>query len=166
MISNLIWVIKSKGKEYFYWGLGGATRGALLPLLEKHPLELVVANRTFLKAKKLGDQLPQFNNLLIKTYPELVDQSFDIIINATSASLRGELPPLTPEIFSSESLAYDLVYGKGLTPFLELARSVGVKGLADGVGMLAEQAAEAFFWWRGVRPETRSLIAQLTVPLA
>jgi shikimate dehydrogenase len=79
--------------------------------------------------------------------------------------LRGELPPVAPGVFGPETLAYELVYGKGLTPFLRLAQNAGVKRLADGVGMLVEQAAEAFEWWRGVRPDTRSLIDQLTVPL-
>ena len=87
------------------------------------------------------------------------------MINATSASLTGQLPPIAAQVFGRDALAYEMVYGKGLTPFLELARSAGVTRLADGVGMLAEQAAEAFLWWRGVRPDTRTLIDSLTVPL-
>jgi shikimate dehydrogenase len=86
-------------------------------------------------------------------------------VNATSASLRGELPPVPPSVFGEDALAYELVYGKGLTPFLRLAQNAGVKRLADGVGMLVEQAAEAFVWWRGIRPDTRPLIDKLTVPL-
>jgi shikimate dehydrogenase len=90
--------------------------------------------------------------------------AFDVVLNATSSSLSAELPPLHPRVFAPGCLAYDLTYGKGLTPFLKLAQQAGVTHLADGVGMLAEQAAEAFAWWRGVRPETAVVIATLTVP--
>jgi shikimate dehydrogenase len=90
---------------------------------------------------------------------------FDLVVNATSASLTGELPPVPPSVFSPEGTAYELAYGKRLTPFLRLARNAGVAGVADGVGMLVEQAAEAFAWWRGVRPQTRAVIDRLTVPL-
>ena len=99
-------------------------------------------------------------------YQDVANQRFDVVVNATSASLRGELPPVTPDVFAEEALAYELVYGKGLTPFLRLAHNAGVKRIADGVGMLVEQAAEAFVWWRGVRPDTRPLIDKLTIPLA
>ncbi|OYD60524.1 UNVERIFIED_ORG: hypothetical protein BDU10_9899 [Burkholderia sp. CF145] len=89
---------------------------------------------------------------------------FDLVVNATSASLTGELPPVPPSVFSPTGAAYELAYGKRLTPFLRLARNAGVQGIADGVGMLVEQAAEAFAWWRGVRPQTRAVIDRLTVP--
>jgi len=90
---------------------------------------------------------------------------FDLVVNATSASLTGDLPPVPPSVFSHEGAAYELAYGKRLTPFLRLARNAGVRNVADGVGMLVEQAAEAFDWWRGVRPKTRTVIDRLTVPL-
>jgi shikimate dehydrogenase len=96
----------------------------------------------------------------------LSGQRFDVVFNATSASLRAELPPVPATVFAPGALAYELAYGKGLTPFLRLAQNAGIQRLADGVGMLAEQAAEAFVWWRGVRPDTRAVISQLTVPLA
>jgi shikimate dehydrogenase len=99
------------------------------------------------------------------TYPELNGQAFDVVFNATSASLRAELPPLPASVFAPGCLAYELAYGKGLTPFLLLARSAGAAHCADGVGMLVEQAAEAFAWWRGVRPATRAVIDHITVPL-
>ena len=95
------------------------------------------------------------------TYTELAGQTFDVVFNATSASLLAELPPVPVSVFAPGCLAY----GKGLTPFLRLAKNTGVQQLADGVGMLAEQAAEAFEWWRGVRPDTRAVIGKLTVPL-
>jgi len=103
--------------------------------------------------------------LRISRYEELPGQAFDIVVNATSASLVGELPPLPAEALAEARLAYELAYGKGLTPFLRLAREQGVARLADGVGMLVEQAAEAFAWWRGVRPETGAVIDRLTIPL-
>ena len=87
------------------------------------------------------------------------------MINATSASLGGDTPAVPTSAFAAGALAYDMVYGKGLTPFLRLAQSAGAARLADGVGMLVEQAAEAFAWWRGVRPDTRAALARLTVPL-
>ena len=92
-------------------------------------------------------------------------QTFDIVFNATSASLRAELPQVPSSVFGSGCIAYELAYGKGMTPFLRLANNAGVTRLADGVGMLVEQAAEAFAWWRGVRPETREVIAAITIPL-
>ena len=90
---------------------------------------------------------------------------FDVVVNATSASLHGELPDIGGAVFGPGCLAYDMVYGRGLTPFLHLAREAGVTRLADGVGMLVEQAAEAFAGWRGVRPDTRVMIERMTVPL-
>jgi shikimate dehydrogenase len=88
-----------------------------------------------------------------------------VVFNGTSASLRAELPPVPASVFAPGCLAYEMAYGKGLTPFLQVAKAAGVTRLADGVGMLAEQAAEAFAWWRGVRPDTRDVILKLTVPL-
>jgi len=93
------------------------------------------------------------------------DVGFDIVLNGTSASMTGALPPVPASAFATATLAYEMVYGRGLTPFLRLAQSAGVPRLADGVGMLVEQAAEAFVWWRGVRPDTRAVIDELTVPL-
>jgi len=154
-----------RGRRVLLMGAGGAARGALMPLLENRPALLVVANRTVAKATALGEQFGGYDTLVTGGYPELADQSFDIVLNATSASLRGELPPVAPTAFARDCLAYDLVYGKGLTPFLRVARDAGAGRLADGVGMLVEQAAEAFVWWRGVRPDTRSMIEQIAVPL-
>ena len=98
-------------------------------------------------------------------YDDLRNARFDIVVNATSAGLTGELPPVPATVFGDDTLAYELVYGKGRTPFLRLAENAGARRLADGVGMLVEQGAEAFAWWRGVRPQTKALIEQLTVPL-
>jgi len=157
--------VSLKNKRVLMLGAGGAARGAVLPFLAQSPAELTIANRDLDKARTLAREAGSPANLRATSYQDVADQRFDIVVNATSASLRGELPPIAPHVFGDEALAYELVYGKGLTPFLRLAQNAGVRRLADGVGMLVEQAAEAFVWWRGVRPETRSTIAALTVPL-
>lgn len=158
-----------KGQHVLLLGAGGAARGALLPLLEQQPARLVIANRTIDKARELAaiaeKQGAAPGQVVGCGYAELVEQTFDVVFNATSASLRAELPPLPASVFARCVLAYELAYGKGLTPFLRLAQNAGVTQLADGVGMLAEQAAEAFAWWRGMRPDTRAVIDKLTVPL-
>jgi shikimate dehydrogenase len=154
-----------KSKRVLLLGAGGATRGALLPFLEQQLTQLVIVNRTVTKAQELADKFKNSGHISACGYSDLSTQQFDVVLNATSASLHAELPPLSPNVFAPNALAYELAYGKGLTPFLQLARSAGVQRLADGVGMLAEQAAEAFEWWRGVRPDTKDVIAKLTVPL-
>jgi shikimate dehydrogenase len=148
-----------QGRRVLILGAGGATRGALLPILAQAPAEVVIVNRTV--AKHQAGAVPVQG----MGYADLGDQTFDVVFNATSASLTAELPPLPATVFAPTCLAYELAYGKGLTPFLKLAQQAGVSHLADGVGMLAEQAAEAFEWWRGVRPDTAAVIQQLTVPL-
>jgi shikimate dehydrogenase len=154
-----------KGKRVLLLGAGGATRGALLPFLEQQPAQLVIVNRSVAKAQELVDKFQSSGNISACGYSDLGTQQYDVVLNATSASLHAELPPLPVSVFAPGALAYELAYGKGLTPFLRMAQSAGVQRLADGVGMLAEQAAEAFEWWRGVRPDTKDVIAQLTVPL-
>jgi shikimate dehydrogenase len=159
--------VAMRGKRVLLLGAGGAARGALLPFLAEQPAELVLVNRTLSKAAELGAQFAGAGKLVVCGYAELADitERFDLVINATSASLRNELPPVPANAFRGAPLAYELAYGKGLTPFLQAARAAGVPNLADGVGMLVEQAAEAFTWWRGVRPQTAPLIAQMTVPV-
>ena len=158
-----------QGRRVLILGAGGATRGALLPLLAEQPAELVIVNRTVAKAHELVALANQHQTgevpVLGLGYDALQGQAFDVVLNATSSSLTAELPPLPASVFTPGCLAYDLTYGKGLTPFLKLAQQAGVTQVADGVGMLAEQAAEAFAWWRGVRPDTAAVIAQLTLPL-
>ena len=155
------------GKRLLLLGAGGAARGALLPFLAEAPAELVIANRSLDKAQELARiaTASGAGNVRGCTYADLAGQAFDVVFNATSASLRAELPPVPASVFAPGALAYELAYGKGLTPFLRLAQSAGVQQLADGVGMLAEQAAEAFEWWRGMRPDTRAVIEKLTIPL-
>jgi len=154
------------GKRVLVLGAGGAVRGALLPFIAARPAELVIANRDVSKVKALVAQVAAGSPLVACGYGELETMGrFDLVVNATSASLTGELPPVPPSVFSPAGVAYELAYGKRLTPFLRLARNAGVLGIADGVGMLVEQAAEAFAWWRGVRPQTHAVIDRLTVPL-
>ena len=157
-----------QGKRVLILGAGGATRGALLPVLAQGPAEVVIANRTVAKAAELAALARQ---QILGAVPvsgvgyEALTGAFDVVFNATSASLTAELPPLSAKVFAPGCLAYDLTYGKGLTPFLRLAQQAGVAHVCDGVGMLVEQAAEAFAWWRGVRPDTAAVIADITVPL-
>ncbi len=157
------------GKKIALLGAGGATRGALIPLLQEKPASLVIFNRNTDKANDLLAQLRENNfdttGVLVSAYQNPTEQTFDCVINATSASLLGESPPIATPLFYKSGLAYDLAYGKGLTPFLTMAKSSGCTNVADGVGMLVEQAAEAFAWWRGVRPKTQQAIQAITVPL-
>ena len=154
------------GKRVLLLGAGGAARGALLPFLAAAPAQLVIANRDVAKAQALAAQVAGRGPVVACGYADLeAMERFDLVVNATSASLTGDLPPVPPSIFSPTGMAYELAYGKRLTPFLRLARNAGVRNIADGVGMLVEQAAEAFVWWRGVRPDTRPVIDRLTVPL-
>ena len=154
-----------QGQRVLLLGAGGAARGALLPFLEQQPASLVIANRTLDKADALAREAAPHGPVSACAYADLVGRQFDVVFNATSASLRAELPPVPASVFAPGALAYELAYGKGLTPFLRLAQQAGVTQLADGVGMLVEQAAEAFAWWRGVRPQTGPVIERLTVPL-
>jgi shikimate dehydrogenase len=154
------------GRRVLLMGAGGAARGALQPLLAQHPAILTIANRTVEKALQLAEAFRYHASAASSVlsglrYAELAGHHFDLVINATSSSLQGELPPLPAGVFAEGSLAYDMMYGKGLTPFLAFARSQGALRLADGLGMLVEQAAESFFLWRGVRPETRAVIELL-----
>ena len=155
-----------KGRRVLMLGAGGAARGALVELLARGPAELLIANRTRTTAQNLANKFAAQGPLRACSYEELaVEAGFDIVLNGTSASMTGALPPVPASAFSAATLAYEMVYGRGLTPFLRLATDAGVPRLADGVGMLVEQAAEAFVWWRGVRPETQAVIDELTVPL-
>jgi shikimate dehydrogenase len=159
-----------RNKKVLLLGAGGAARGALLPFLAEEPQLLVISNRTTSKADDLVVLAKQnqvgATEVQAMAMNQLDGLKFDVVFNATSASLRAELPAVPATVFAPDALAYELAYGKGLTPFLRLAQNAGVRHLADGVGMLAEQAAEAFVWWRGVRPDTRQVITQLAVPLA
>lgn len=156
-----------RGRRVLMLGAGGAARGAIEPLLCAKPAALVIANRTASTARALVAQFVHFGPVDAAGYDEVERlRRFDLVINATSASLRDEVPAIPEKAFDPEALAYEMVYGRGLTPFLKVARAAGVDRIADGVGMLVEQAAEAFAWWRGMRPDTARVIASLKKPFA
>jgi shikimate dehydrogenase len=156
------------GKRVLLLGAGGAAQGVLSPLLEFEPRILAIANRTVEKALRLAES---FRHKPVATasvlsglsFGELAGHHFDVVINATSTSLQGELPPLPAEAFAPGALAYDMMYAAKPTPFLAFAAAHGAK-TSDGLGMLVEQAAESFLLWRGVRPETAPVIALLRNP--
>ncbi|MFZ5559075.1 MAG: shikimate dehydrogenase [Pseudomonadota bacterium] len=154
------------GSRVLLMGAGGAARGALFALLACAPAALVIANRTVAKAEELA-ALAAARGLRCEAggYPELAGRAFDLVVNSTSASLGGELPELPDGAFAPGSLAYEMVYGKGVTPFLAAARRAGAARIADGLGMLVEQAAESFRIWRGVRPATAPVIRMLAAEL-
>ena len=160
---NLHFVIT--GKRILLMGAGGAAYGVCHPLLDEQPSELVIANRTLDKAvqfKKVIEGTAQFpiTSISASSYPDLSGKQFDLIINATSAGLNDSEIPLPPGIFAPGALAYDMMYGRE-TPFMKFAREQGTAIVSDGLGMLVEQAAEAFYIWRGVRPDTAPVIAAL-----
>lgn len=148
-----------RGRRVLLLGAGGAARGVIAPLLEQQPVQLLIANRTLDKAELLAQSLRA--DVQTHTYAALAGRQFDLIINATSASLAGELPPLPRGVFARGAFAYDMMYGEGETPFLAFARGEGAGALSDGLGMLVEQAAESFFVWRGVRPITAPVLQLL-----
>jgi shikimate dehydrogenase len=153
------------GQRVLVMGAGGAAYGVIQPLLDRHPQQIVVANRTPEKARGLIAHFAQHANLAqggiaTRPYAELRGARFDLVINATSAGLDDAMPALPPAIFAAGALAYDVVYGK-TTPFMKFAHLHGAACVADGLGMLVEQAAESFYIWRGVRPATAPVIAML-----
>ena len=153
------------GKRLLILGAGGATRGVLGPLLEEHPLSLTVANRTVPKAKELQERFAHLGPITGCSYDSLTGQAFDIIIDATSATLDNTMPSLPDGLFAPGSLAYTMMYGKGDSPFHRFAQEQGTARFSEGLGMLVEQAAEAFFVWRGVRPDGKPVM-ELLAPKA
>jgi shikimate dehydrogenase len=145
------------GKRVLMLGAGGAARGAVLPILTAGARQLVVANRTRATAEQLA---AQFGGKVQVCGFDEIDAPFDVVINATSASLAGELPPIPPITFCQGTLAFDMMYAKNPTVFMDFAQAHGAT-VRDGLGMLVEQAAEAFSIWRGVRPGTEQLLRDL-----
>jgi shikimate dehydrogenase len=142
-----------RSRSVLLLGAGGAARGVILPLIEENIAGLVIANRTQPRAMELAQQFSHSGVPVSSAAFEQLDQCFDVIINATSASLDSALPPLPDCVFGPETLAYDMMYAAQPTIFMQHAARQGAK-VRDGLGMLIEQAAESFFIWRGVRPET------------
>ena len=148
-----------QGKRILLLGAGGAARGVILPLLETQPAELMIANRTVGKALDLAWAF-QAHGAVSASGFDALDGVYDIIINATSTSMAATMPPLSPSLFGKQTLAYDLMYAKAPSVFMQFAMQQGSQA-RDGLGMLVEQAAEAFYLWRGVRPETAAVFAAL-----
>lgn len=153
-----------KGKRVLIAGAGGAARGALEPLIEAGVAEIVIANRDVARAEAVAELLGPRGSITACGYDAL-EPGFDILLNSTSASLSGAELPIPGPAYVGAELAYELAYGKGKTPFLARAEHYRVGQIADGVGMLVEQAAEAFHWWRGKWPDTAPLIDRFTIPL-
>ena len=141
-------------------GAGGAARGVLAPLLEAQPAELVIANRTPDKAIELVREFSDLGAVIGDGFDKLQGHRFDVVINGTAASLQGELPPLPDTLLAPNADCYDMMYGRESTPFMSWAHQRGAR-VYDGLGMLVEQAAEAFYVWRGVMPKTAAVIATL-----
>jgi shikimate dehydrogenase len=150
------------GKRVLLLGAGGAARGAVLPILEHRPSALVIANRTVATAEALVQQFAPLGGEGVLSACGFADiaGSFDIVVNATSASLQADLPPVPPSVFHPGTLALDMMYGKEPTVFMRFAQEHGATP-RDGLGMLVEQAAEAFLGWRGVRPATAPVLAMM-----
>ncbi len=142
-------------------GAGGAVRGVLQPLLEAGPAALIVANRTVSRAHALRELFAGFGPVEARGFDALGEQSFDLIVNGTSAGIRGEVPALPPASVGPQTLCYDMFYAPTPTAFVRWARAQGAGRAVDGLGMLVEQAAESFRLWRGVRPETGPVIQAL-----
>ncbi|MDB6061920.1 MAG: shikimate dehydrogenase [Verrucomicrobiaceae bacterium] len=161
---NLAWEIT--GKRVLLLGAGGAVRGILEPLLKRHPALVVIVNRSVDKAQQLAREFADLGEVRACSYDALVGNRYDLLINGTSAGLQGELPPLPGDILSDGCSCYDMTYGSAPTPFMRWAASEAAWAVADGLGMLVEQAAESFCIWRGVRPATRPVIDMLRASLS
>ncbi len=145
-------------------GAGGAAKGVVLPLLEQQPHSIVVTNRTEAKAKALCEQFND-SRLMSASFEQANQQQFDVIINATSAGLSGSALPISAQIINNNVACYDMVYGKSETPFIQFAKQNDAKLTIDGLGMLVGQAAESFYIWRNVKPETENVLSDIRIAL-
>lgn len=164
MNDNLGWQIS--GRRVLVLGAGGAVRGILGPMLKQRPERLLVVNRTAFKAESLAELFADMGDVSGGGYELLSEGQFDLIVNGTSASMSGDLPPLPGSILSNDCCAYDMMYGADPTPFMRWAASEAAWAVSDGLGMLVEQAAESFCIWRGVRPDTKPVIEMIRQSLS
>lgn len=153
-----------KDKRVLLLGAGGAARGVLAPMLQQHPHEIVIANRNVDRATELAREFRSLGDLSGVSFADVGAEPFDLIINATSASLQGEMPEIPSIVVGEHTLCYDMGYGKEDTVFTHWAKQLGAAHAVQGWGMLVEQAAEAFFLWRGVRPDTIPVLVALQNP--
>ena len=161
---NLSWEVSDR--RLLILGAGGAVRGILEPLLRHRPALLVIANRTVSRGQALAHEFADLGDVRACSFEALQGNQYDLVINATSSGLHGELPGLPDHLLSDRGCCYDLVYGSGPTPFMRWAAGHAAWAVADGLGMLVEQAAESFCIWRGVRPQARPVIEAMRVSLA
>ena len=159
VLNNLGWPLQ--GKRVLVLGAGGAVRGVLAPLLGEDPEAITIANRTVEKATELAAVFTDLGAVDGCGFADLDGRVFDLVINGTSASLAGNLPPLPPTILAAGCCCYDMMYASKPTVFMGWASRQGAAQVVDGLGMLVEQAAEAFYLWRGLRPETAPVITDL-----
>ena len=164
MIANLGWAVQDR--RVLLLGAGGAARGVLEPLLRERPRELLVVNRTPERATALATGFADIAPVEGGAYDLIAQRQFDLVINATSAGLSGEMPELPSSLLTERSCCYDMVYGAQPTPFMRWSAHHTAWAVADGLGMLVEQAAQSFYIWRHARPETRSVIYQLREAMA
>jgi shikimate dehydrogenase len=153
------------GRRVLLVGGGGAARGVVPALLAERPSGLTIVNRTASRARAIAELFDAADRVSGGGYDLIANDQYDLIINATAASLQGEIPPLSPDIIGHDAWCYDMMYANRPTPFVDWALQHGARGAADGLGMLVEQAAEAFYIWRGVRPETDAVIGSLRAEL-
>lgn len=150
--------IQINNKDVLLIGAGGAVRGVIEALLAEQPNSLLITNRTKQKAMQLAIDFSDLGSIRGCGLDEIDNREFDIVINGTSASLEGDLPPLPDSIFNVTSCSYDMMYAAQPTPFMQWSQKIGASQVFDGLGMLVEQAAESFNIWRGVRPATANVI--------
>lgn len=154
-----------QGARVLMLGAGGAVRGVLQPLLAAGCGEILIANRTLSRAESLVQEFSDLGQLRSCGFDSIEPRPFDLIVNGTSASLQGALPPLPTQVIGDRSACYDMMYGAAPTPFCAWALEQGAALVADGLGMLVEQAAESFRIWRGVRPQSGPVIAAIRAEL-
>jgi shikimate dehydrogenase len=164
MVANLGWQIQ--GRRVVLLGAGGAVRGVLEPLLRERPESVLIANRTAARAQELAEVFADLGPLQGGGFDLLQGREFDLVINATSAGLQGEMPPLPDTLLTERSCCYDMLYGPEPTVFMRWAAQNAAWAVADGLGMLVEQAAESFYRWRALRPATQPVIHQMRHLLA
>ncbi len=157
--------IELKNKNILLMGAGGAARGVLVPLLKQNPSSLFIVNRTPDRAKDLALDFFDVGNVQGGGYDAIAELKFDIVINATAASLQGELPPLPDTLLNDNASCYDMMYAAKPTPFMLWATEHNAVKVLDGLGMLVEQAAESFYIWRNIKPETKNVIEKLRAEL-
>ncbi len=153
------------GRRVLIAGAGGAVRGVLGPILQQAPASITLTNRTLVRAEALAADFGAASGIEVRAFEDLGECVFDLIVNGTSAGIRGELPPISEKAIKADTVCYDMMYDiEANTAFVDWALSKGARRASDGLGMLVEQAAAAFAIWRGVDPETRQVIQYLREP--